>query len=364
MTTEYKPKNNVPNLYTILGLNIDVCKDEKCDELIHKAFVKKTKACHPDKHPGRKDIAEIFELVTEAYGILKDEKSRNEYNNRLRLKEHSSKDFFSLKKDTTDYMDSIGEYIPPTDQQKISFKEQMKLMDNKHGFDETKIDPISRFDAKKKLNEMSKTRAQQDRDLKPENIFSGGNFDLAKFNAAFDKIHNNSDTSMVQSNGVPSAWNDMGMDANYSNFDNLDKLYVNDNDRFDTGKSIYGGVDFGESNNKKLSKEDMVNIKPADYTHGHNHLDENYYREMKSALRSRKADAGQFENMKFHDFKRDDTAGYGISEHLGFKIGDRFSEDIDEEDISKKFERIMADRQQELLTGVKKDPPKKKLSGR
>lgn len=361
MTTEYKVKNSLPNLYNILGLDIDVCKKENCNELIQKAYVKKAKACHPDKHPGRKDIVEIFELVTGAYDILKDEKQRNEYNNRLRIKEHSSNDFFALRKGTTDYMDSIGEYVPPTDKQKLAFKDQMKMLDDKHGYDETQIDPISKFDAKKKLNNISKERAKQDIELKPEKLFEDGRFDLARFNAAFDQVHNRNDTSMVPHNGIPSAWNDMGSDANYSSFDNLDNLYVEDGNRFDTGKQTFGGVDFGQPM-KKMTKEEMSNIKPADYVNGHNTLDENYYRDMKRKLKERKSDAGQFENMKFSDFKRDDMAGYGISEQLGFTIGDKLTMDLDEEDISKKFDKLMAERQKELLTGIKPEPSKKRIN--
>src|SRR3970040_2130639 len=110
MSTEYKQKNDLPDLYNILGLTIDVCKEPNCNELIQKAYGKKAKACHPDKHPGRKDVEEVFELLTSAYDILKDEKQRNEYNHRLSMNKQSSGDFLRLRKGASDFVASLGEY--------------------------------------------------------------------------------------------------------------------------------------------------------------------------------------------------------------------------------------------------------------
>jgi curved DNA-binding protein CbpA len=347
MANEYKPKSDIPDLYNILGLTAEVCKDPNCNDLIQKAYVRKAKLCHPDKHPGRKDIEEVFELLTSAYDILKDEKQRNAYNHKLTLNKQSSSDFLKLKDGTNSYMKTIGEYKPPTDQQKLSFKEQMKVLDDKHKFNSADATAISKNDAKKKLIQMEKERVLQDRDLKPEKLFDDGRFDLKKFNAAFDKVHKRDETAMMPHNGVPSAWNDMGTVANYSNFDNLDNLYVEDSNRFDTAKQNYSGIDFGPVN--KITKDEIEGLNGADYVDGHNVLGDDYYKNMKERLRARKEDASSFETMKYGDFKRDDTAGYGIFDQLGFKIDDRLTFDVDDDDISKKFEKLMAQRQQDLV---------------
>lgn len=348
METEYKQKNDLPDLYNILGLTADVCKEQNCDELIQKAYVRKAKVCHPDKHPGRKDVEEVFELLTSAYDILKDEKQRTAYNHKLSINKQSSGDFFKLKKGTTDYYDSIGEFKPATDQQKLAFKDQMKMLDTKHGFDSTLMDPISQQDAKKKMTNLTKMRSEQDRVLKPEKLFEEGRFDLKKFNAAFDMVHQRDNTGMVSHGGVPSAWNDLGTVANYSSFDNLDNLYVDDGNRADTSRQTYGGVNFGAPM-QKITKDDLHNIKDADYVDGHNVIGDDYYVDMKARLRDRKSDASSFEKMKYGDFKRDDTAGYGIFDQLGFKYDDRLALDVEEDDIAKKYEKLMAERQQELL---------------
>ena len=48
MSVEHKPKNDLPDLYNILGLTSDVCKESNCNEIIQKAYIKKAKVCHPD----------------------------------------------------------------------------------------------------------------------------------------------------------------------------------------------------------------------------------------------------------------------------------------------------------------------------
>lgn len=363
----YKVKNDLPDLYSILGLTIDICKEDNCNELIQKAYIKKAKVCHPDKHPGRKDVEEVFELITEAYNILKDEKQRETYNHKLSLNKQSSNDFGKLKKQTTDYMKTMGEYKPPSDQQKLTFKEQMKALDAKRGYDTTQIDPISKHDAKKRMNDMTKTRAVQDIELKPEKLFDDGRFDLKKFNEAFDRTHQKNDGTLMTHNGVPSAWNDFGSAANFSAINNvdtttnnvadkLDDMFAEDETRLDTSKQNYSGIDFGAPT-RKITKDEVQGLTGADYVDGHKVLGDNYYKDMKARLRDRQSDANNFEHMKYNDFKRDETAGYGIFDKLGFKFDDRLALDVDDDDIAKKYDKLIAERQKDLLPDGNPQPP-------
>jgi curved DNA-binding protein CbpA len=363
MTTEYKQKNELPDLYNILGLTIDVCNDPACNEVIRKAYTRKAKACHPDRHPGRKDVEEVFELITSAYDILKDEKQRTEYNHKLSLNRQSSSDFIKLKKSANEYMESIGEYKPATDQQKLEFKEKMSKLDSKHGYDPDQTGKIADKDARNKINDMNSLRAQQDRDFKPEKLFDDGRFDQKLFNAAFDKVHKKEDTTIITHNGVPSAWNDHGTVANFSTFDNLDNLYVEDGNRNDISRQNYGSTDFGAPM-KKVTKDELNDLIGASYVDQHNVLGDDYYKTMKDRLRDRKQDATKFDKMTYGDFKRDDTAGYGIFDQLGCKFDDRLSLDVDEDDISKKYEKIMAERQQDLIPGANPPPLPTNTSGK
>ena len=280
----------------------------------------------------QKDIAEVYELIISAYDILKDEKQRMTYNNKLTLNKQSSNDFGKLKKNADDFAKTLGEYAPANDQQKLSFKEQMRQLDMKHGYDTSLDSAISRQDAKKRMSQISTSRKEQDKLLQPNRLFEDGRFDIKVFNEAFDKVHKDN-TAIVPHNGVPAAWNDQGGANNFSTFDNLDNLYVDDNNRFDTGRQIYGGVDFGNSP-VKITKEEVDKLKGADYVDRHNVLDENYYRDMKQKLRERESEATNFDKMKYGDFKKDDTAGYGIFDQLGFNYSDRLELDnMDEENL-------------------------------
>ena len=352
MTTEYGIKTDtVPNLYTILGLTIDICKDPNCNEIIHKAYMKKARVCHPDKHPGRNDVIEVFELLTGAYEILKDDKQRNDYNHRLSITKESSGDFSKLKKKTEEYMDSLGEYKPATDEQKLNFKSQMRLQDDKHGYDSSLETPLSKQDAKKKLEELTRYRSTQDVELKQERLFEDGRFDPAKFNKAFDLVHKREDDTIVAHGGIPSAWNSLGAVANFGAFDDFDNLYVDDGSRVDTERQKFSGMNFGSMPQTKLKIDDVQNLDGADYFSGHNELGDYYYSEMKARLRDRESNNSTFDSMKFNDFKRDETAGYGIFDQLGLKYEDRLCLDDDtEDDISKRFEKLMTERQREGMT--------------
>ena len=251
------------------------------------------------------------------------------------MNKQSINDFFKLKKDAVDYSEALGEYKIATEQQKLSFLERMQEQDNKHGFNTLMMEPIKEHDAKKKLNNLSRTRSEQDRILKPERIFDeGAPINLKVFNEAFDRTHKREDDSLVIHNGVPSAWNDFGSTINYSDFDDLNNLYVDRDNRYDTGRENYSGVEFGTKT--KISKDEVKKLKGADYVDSHNVLGEDYYKEMKERLRHRDMDASNFGSMVYQDFKKDDTAGYGIFDQLGFKYDDRLQLD-DENDLSTKF---------------------------
>lgn len=60
--------------YDLLGVATDASKDQ-----IRKAYYKKAKACHPDKHPGNVEKEAEFKAVSEAYQVLFDDESRASY---------------------------------------------------------------------------------------------------------------------------------------------------------------------------------------------------------------------------------------------------------------------------------------------
>ncbi|CAH6420312.1 DnaJ molecular chaperone [uncultured virus] len=353
MAREYKQNTDLPDLYNILGLTADVSKKPDCDQLIQKAYVKKAKACHPDKYPGRKDVAEVFRLLTEAYDILRNEKQRVAYNHKLALDKQSSSDFTKLKQRAMDYVETMGEFKEPTDTQKLEFKDQMTVLDRKHNFNPELDTPLSLKGARKKLETLSTDRKTQDSTYKPERLFDEGGFDQGRFNALFDQVHQRDTNTIMPHSGVPSAWNDANSVMSFSAFDDLDSLYVDDGSRCDTGRQSFGNVDFGGSTHK-LTREDAIKIKGADYVTDHNVLSEDYYKDMKAKLQGRKSSTGEYETMSYSDFTLGDMAGYGIFDQLGFDFTDRLALDVDEDDISKKFDQLMEKRRKEGLDAPKR----------
>ena len=69
------PKTEKNDLYEVLGVSRNASPEE-----IKKAYKKLALQCHPDKNKDKREEAEAkFKKVTEAYGILSDEKKRKHY---------------------------------------------------------------------------------------------------------------------------------------------------------------------------------------------------------------------------------------------------------------------------------------------
>lgn len=347
METEYQEKKQIIDLYAILGLTKDVCKEATADAIIKLAYEKKAKACHPDKRPGDQTAAELFELISGAYDILKNAAGREQYNNKISLQKQSAADFLNLKKKASEYAESLGPCKDATDDQKLLFKQHMALLDKKHGYDASNDGPMSANDAKKRLNDLAKERAIQDVTLKPEKLFSDGRFDPKKFNAAFDQIHNRGEESIMPYNGAPTAFG--GSDTSgFSSFDDLNNLYVDDNSRIDLARQNFGSTQFNMPT-KKITAKDLENIAGADYYDNHDVLGDDYYADMKKRISARKSEADSIEKMRFTDFKRDDFAGYGIHDQLGMNDTNHLALTGDDDDISTRYERLMAERNKDIL---------------
>ena len=331
MSKEYKTEDDLPDLYMILGLTCDVCNKENCDEIIRSAYLKKAKLCHPDKHPGRKDVEEVFELLTNAYDILKDESQRTAYNYKLKLTKKISGGFLKLKKNFSD-VPIFNQNHEITNEQHNLFQQKMKQLDEMNGFNrsESAMGQIPVNDARKKLNNLNKKRINQEEIYKPEKLFDEDDFNLKKFNAIFDHIKKNNEESTMVKHQVPREWN-WENDRNFSSFENS----------FDDPV--------------KISKNDVLNLSEATYVSNHNNLEEDYYKNIKSKLRERKFDSEVFDKMTVGEFKTD-TAGYGFLDKVDFGANDKIDVRLCD-DVSAKFEKLMLERQEDPIFKIfnKKD---------
>ncbi|SFA80237.1 J domain-containing protein [Clostridium frigidicarnis] len=81
--------------YKILELNKDASKDD-----IKSAFRKLAKKYHPDTNVDDKTLSAKFQEINEAYGVLRDEKSRKEYDEKLNNQSNNFKKSNKTKQKT------------------------------------------------------------------------------------------------------------------------------------------------------------------------------------------------------------------------------------------------------------------------
>ena len=123
----------------------------------------------------------------------------------------------------------------------------------------------------------------------------------------------------------------------------------------------YANVDFGATT-RHVTKKDMEDVGLADYVYNHNHIGNDYYKDIKASLRNREDISSKVNSTSYGDFKRD-MCGYGIFDKIGINVDDKLALDMDDENISVKFEKLMAERKKvDLMLPTKQKVERK--SGR
>lgn len=339
-TQSYQPKNEMPDLYRILGLDQNICQKENCDAIIKEAFNKKVKKYHPDKHPNRPEIVDVFAMIRDAYDILSTAEKREVYNNILSISKQTASDYNVLKKQSTMHMESLGEYKPPNQEQISQFEKQSALLNQQHNFDASQAkNPIPEKEAQTKFEELIKNRMCDVENLMPERLFEDEKVPPEIFNSIFDKYHNNDkDNTMMLHQGVPMAWNNTD---NYGDYQKFGGLYSDDNSRLEFSHQSYGQASFGTIPSKNITKDDIVGLKPADYVKNHNVLGDDYYKDLKNRLNSRKTDTNYFESKSYQDYEKEKNnfSDYGIHDKLGLKMDQLAFDDAD--DIQTRYNKLM-----------------------
>ncbi len=333
------------NLYDVLNIPQECTTKE-----IKEAYRGLAKQFHPDKPTGD---AEMFELVTHAYNILVNHKSRKDYDEIYALSKQVETSHFDLKLKSRDYFTAIDNDVTkkkkPKEEYEHEFKKVFEDMDRKHGYkrDKSVVEPLSEKKTTKRLRDFELARQQDDIENIHDEIFEGGRFDLERFNAAFDAMHK-VHTELIPHSGNPMAYNlGEGIQDNFGSVDNYEDLYGEDDL---VGNSIYGTVKLDTGIKKKLTKEDVGKISSAEYTKGHNYKDKTYAKTLDEKLRERNQETTKYDDREINDFDASDNCGgYGIFNQLGIKNLNAISWD-DSEDIKTRYNRMLEMRK----TGVEK----------
>jgi curved DNA-binding protein CbpA len=327
------------NLYDVLDVPQD-CEIKQIKDA-YRTLVKKF---HPDKPNGD---AEMFELVTHAYNILVNPKTRCEYDEVYALSKQVESTHFSLKDKAAEYFEALEKESSKKtkEESKIDFNKAFEEMDRKHGVSRNDSEQgLTVKETKRRVRDIELAREQDDIENIHEQLFQDGQFDLAKFNAAFDQLHKGH-TELIQHDGNPDAWNildDYG--SNFSGIDNYDELYTDD---VGLGTNQYGSIksdpskNKNKNKNKKLTKEDVDKLSAADYTKGHNHREKNYEKSLEERMREYKLETQKLDDRELDDYNTDPTCGgYGIFTGLGIDNLSTIQWD-DDEDIKTRYNRLL-----------------------
>lgn len=330
------------NLYDVLDVQQD-CETKEIKDA-YRTLVKKF---HPDKPGGD---AEMFELVTHAYNLLVNPKTRKEYDEVYALSKQSDSSHFDLKNKAASYFEALEKESSKKslDETKIDFKKAFEEMDRKHGYNRgtsEEIDKLTEKDSKRKLRDIQLAREQDDIEHTHDKLFDEGRFDLAKFNAAFDALHKGH-TELIQHNGNPDAWNVIdGFGNNFSSIDNYEELYT---ENVGLGTPQYGSVKLDPTKKKKLTKEEIEKLSVADYTKGHNFKDKTYNKSLEEKIRERELETKKYEDREMDDYNTDPTCGgYGIFTDLGLNNISTI-EWNDDEDVKTRYARLLEMRKNNL----------------
>ena len=312
--------NFTVNFYEVLGVELNASMKE-----IKKQYSKLIVKYHPDKI---KDKFEnnLFEIIQKAYETIGNEEKRQEYDFFLKnIQSVKGSDWYSLKTNY-DKFKELDEIQPKNKNLvQIEFDKVFKEFDLKHGIErnktDEKFDKFDKFDQEEitnRLDDLVLQREQDEIEFSQNKIFKEDeNFDIAKFNTAYDMYKTTNDKQVIKHSNVM-AYNFDG--TNNSNFNDLnvyDTTFIEDTN-FE-GNNLYSNINVGKTN--RLDKDKVKNLKPADYTFTHNKLENNYEDKIKKRIEERNNDTQKFDNMKYQDFNNEDKVfqfshDVGITENM------------------------------------------------
>jgi curved DNA-binding protein CbpA len=298
------------NLYDILRVPSDCSQED-----IKKAHKKLAKKYYPDKPGGD---SEMYQLVTDAYKILYDKKSRQEYDEIFALSKQSDADHYDLKAQSTSYLKSQKTENQTKSKAELQkdFHRAFEEMDRKHNF--KRNDDAKKIDnnvADNMLKDLRLVRQQEDIENIHEELFDKSRLNIKKFNAAFDSLYK-SHNELIPHQGNPDPWNAThGVDSNYSAIDSYETLYAEGDDK--NFSTAYSNIKLEANNNKgkmDLTKEEIEDLPDAEYTDKHKAIEPDYEKTLEEKLKSREMDTEKFKKLDPNkDFINDPTCGgYGI----------------------------------------------------
>jgi curved DNA-binding protein CbpA len=325
MSTNKKPSSGI-NYYDVFGLDRKASSKD-----IRKKYRELVNKYHPDKNP---DSSKLFEVIQKAWECLNNDEKRRLYDIHLTNKEKVKKnDHYSLRQQFDDYSDLSKDNPKSAEQAQLEYKKAFKELNDKHGLsdygaDQIKIEPISKEEAARRMDNLLLEREHNDIEYSQTKIFEDGEkFDLKKFNAVFNKHKTKKNNQIVPANQV-NAFNNNEFGSSFTMLEDFDdpvqsthqdtKNYSAVND---DGSDI---VDFDKSNVKGIINE-KTNDVDADF---------DFKKKYDDMLKQREMQTHELNNMPFEKFTTDPNQSYMFTHEIGSDPTGHitFDDDLDSQD--------------------------------
>lgn len=307
------------DVYGLIGVKQDDSQDyvkKKCNEKLakyHPSKINNILSQFPasEREEERERLLEQYNLIKQAYNILRDPEKRQWYD--LQQKTMESKNFVKQKSSFEEYIKLQESEINETSRKNAenSFKLSFLDMDRKHGFDRSKLDdePLTTEDFTNKLKNMELSRKALDDELstKQRNMFEGRTFNPVDFNKAWEKRKKqetkrkgatNSDKSLTLWDGMMAS-NDFGIGGT-SNYIGLDNDY---GDLYSS--SNYGTSQFASTLEDIDDDIDNVSVNSDDidvgYVTNHNKDNSDVNKRFEEYMKTRENDDEYYNAREFGD---------------------------------------------------------------
>jgi curved DNA-binding protein CbpA len=312
--------------YEVLGLSKNATQIE-----IRKQYKQLAIKYHPD----RGGDEALFTLIQRAYDNLCNEAKKDSYDKMMALEKKSRRNAHHRKKKAfEEFLEAQNNDVSDKgkDHAKLEFEKNMSDYDRKHKFDRTKMkeekdNPLSTDDYAKRIRDLELTREQDEIEFTQKRLFQQGRFDTATFNAMFDAMHGNEEKEMVKYNGAPGAWNDAT-----NNFTSINTKYEDMYEEGDfDGNDKFSSLSKLDSKKKKISDDQLKNIKPATYVKNHNVKESDYDELMKRKLKEREQETNLYTKKDYDEYDTNvEMGGYGFMHEIGYTGKDAAWENNDD----------------------------------
>jgi curved DNA-binding protein CbpA len=366
------------DVYGIIGVSPDDAQDyikKKCNEKLAKHHPDKMKSIlaklPEDKRvEERERMLEQYNLVKQAYNILRDPDKRKYYD--LQKKTMESKNFVKQKSSFDEFIKLQESEVNETSRKNAanSFKIGFLDMDKKHNFKRSDLDeePMTTESFNKKFTDITMSREAQDMELKmnQQNLFEGRSFNPLDFNKAWEKKKikderhkrgSNSDKSMTMWDGL-SAANDYGLGGS-NDYVSIDSDYGELYSKTNYNSSQYASKlnDLSEHSDDNCSvKSDDIDVS---YVTGHNKDRSDVAAKFEQYMKAREVDDEIYQAREFGDtnaWKSVYDNPMNISSQMGTIVGKEIktldSRNKKNSTINKStidaYKQLMSDREKDL----------------